>query len=123
MTASTLATPTVEADRGRVVVVVGMQYGSEGKGHVAYLLASLTQVAVRTGAPNAGHTFHHGGRTFKMRQIPCAFVNPAALLLIGPGGLISPPVLAEEIEQAREAGFDLRGRLFVHENVGVIGAD
>lgn len=105
---------------GRVIAIVGMQYGSEGKGYISYLLASITQVAIRTGAPNAGHTFHHDGREYKMRQVPCGFVNPAALLLIGPGGLVNPTVLADEIAIAREGGFDLRGRLFVHENVGLI---
>lgn len=74
-----------------VTAIVGLQYGSEGKGHLAHLLASTTDAAIRTGGPNAGHTLTHRGTTYKMRQIPCAFVNPVTLLFIGPGGLIDPP--------------------------------
>jgi adenylosuccinate synthase len=103
-----------------VTALVGLQYGSEGKGHLAHLLASLTDAAVRTGGPNAGHTLTHRGTTYKLRQLPCAFVNPAALLLIGPGGLVAPSVLAAEVSTVEADGYPLAGRLFVHENAGLI---
>lgn len=103
-----------------VTAIVGLQYGSEGKGHLAHLLASVTDAAIRTGGPNAGHTLTHRGTTYKMRQIPCAFVNPAALLLIGPGGFITPDVLAAEAATLRDAGHQLAGRLYVHTAAGII---
>jgi adenylosuccinate synthase len=103
-----------------VTAIVGLQYGSEGKGHLAHLLASVTDAAIRTGGPNAGHTLTHRGTTYKMRQIPCAFVNPAALLLIGPGGLIAPDVLATEVATLRATGHQLAGRLFIHAAAGII---
>ncbi len=103
-----------------VTAIVGLQYGSEGKGHLAHLLASITDAAIRTGGPNAGHTLTHRGTTYKMRQIPCAFVNPAALLLIGPGGLIDPEVVRGEVDILGAAGHQLAGRLFIHAAAGII---
>lgn len=82
--------------KGGADVFVGMQYGSEGKGAVVAALSSLYDGAVRTGAPNAGHTVIYKGKPYKMRSIPCAWVNPKCRLFIGAGGLINPDVLALE---------------------------
>lgn len=79
-----------------VTALVGAQFGSEGKGVVAARLASRFDAAVRTGGPNAGHTFRHDGQTYKMRQIPCAWINPKCDLFLGAGAVIDPVLLVEE---------------------------
>lgn len=79
-----------------VTAIVGAQYGSEGKGVVAARLARRFDVAVRTGGPNAGHTFWHDGKVHKMRQIPCAWINPHCELVLGAGAVIDPSVLFDE---------------------------
>lgn len=87
---------------GNITALVGAQYGSEGKGGVVYHLANEFDVHVRTGAPNAGHTIYHEDRQWKMRQIPCGWVNPNAYLVIGAGAIVDPILMREEIEAIEE---------------------
>lgn len=94
---------------GRLIVVVGGQFGSEAKGHVAAQLAEYhdADLVIRTGGPNAGHTVYspaqvaHDASTahpFKLRQLPTASVsNPRSTLGIAAGGLIDPELLEEEL--------------------------
>ncbi len=81
-----------------ITALVGAQYGSEGKGVVAHHLASEYAVWVRTGGPNAGHSFVHKGKLWKMQCLPCGFVNKRASLILGPGAVVNPDVLLREIE-------------------------
>jgi|SRR5690348_7003144 len=87
---------------GRLVVVVGGQFGSEGKGAAAGHLATklFDPVVIRTGGPNAGHTaYDHRGQQFKLRQLPTAAVtNPQARLAISAGSLVDLEVLEQEIQ-------------------------
>lgn len=96
---------------------VGMQYGSEGKGAICARLAKNYDAAVRTGAPNAGHTVYHDGKAYKMRSIPCAWVNPKMQLFIGAGGLINLDVLAGE---GKTLGSDVLRRLKIDRNAGIV---
>src|SRR2546425_1217764 len=82
-----------------VTVVVGGQYGSEGKGKVcAHLsLTDNVDLMVRCGGPNSGHTVDIDGKRYELRQIPAGFVNPATRLLLAPGALIDPPLFLEEL--------------------------
>lgn len=82
---------------GRVDAIIGGQWGSEGKGKIASALSRYYEAAVRTGAPNAGHTVRIGGNSYVMRSIPCAWTNPDCQLFVGPGGLINAEVIAEEL--------------------------
>ncbi len=82
------------------VVICGF-FGDTGKGKVnSYLsLKDRTAVSVRAGVgPNAGHTVIYEGKTYKMRMLPSAFVYDKCRLLIGPGVVISPEVLLQEIQ-------------------------
>jgi adenylosuccinate synthase len=82
-------------------VVVGGQYGSEGKGKVSAFIAKQENIdiCVRCGGPNSGHSFvDENGRTVLLRQLPTGFVNPGARLLIPAGALIDPAVLKQEID-------------------------
>jgi len=83
-----------------VTVVVGGQYGSEGKGKtVAYLaLKDNAAAVVRCGGPNAGHSFKWKGTKYALRQIPCGLINPKTTLFLAPGSVLHPRVLLDEIE-------------------------
>ncbi len=83
-------------------VVVDGFFGDGGKGKVVSYLAVADQVAVcaRGGVgPNAGHTVVDDGITFKLRMVPCAFVNQDTRLLIGPGVVINPEIVLKEIKE------------------------
>jgi adenylosuccinate synthase len=81
-------------------VVVGGQYGSEGKGKVSAFITQQEDidVCVRCGGPNSGHSFvDENGKMVVLRQLPTGFVNPRTRLLIPAGALIDPMVLKREI--------------------------
>ena len=101
--------------KSKVTVVVGGQFGSEAKGKVISFLANEYDVAVRTGAPNAGHTVLHNNQIYKLQQIPATFVNPKCKLYIGAGALIDPKILAREIEQTNSYK-----RVFIDPQAGII---
>ncbi len=105
--------------QGRLVIVTGMQFGSEGKGAITSYLAPVMSLGVRTGAANAGHTIYFRGEKFTMRQIPAAWVNPDAKLVIGIGAMVSLALLLEEIAQI-ERHLPVRSRLFVDAKAHVI---
>lgn len=100
--------------------LVGLQYGSEGKGKVAAALAGFYDGAVRVGAPNAGHTIIYEGKPYKMRTIPCAWINPRCRLFIGPAGLLDVELLASEIASIPLTVVD---RLRVDHNAGLISPE
>lgn len=106
-----------------VLALVGGQYGSEGKGVIANHIANDTDVAVRVGGPNAGHSLIHEGRVWKMRSIPCAWTNPKALLVIGAGAVIDPELLIREVDDLEAAGYPIRDRLMVDQAATIILPD
>ncbi len=82
-------------------VVVGGQYGSEGKGKVSAFITKQENIdiCVRCGGPNSGHSFvDDRGNTIVLRQLPTGFVNPRTRLFIPAGALIDPLVLRQEID-------------------------
>ena len=92
---------------GCTVVVDGF-YGDTGKGKIISYLAVADDVAVvaRAGVgPNAGHTVVKDGKVYKLRMVPCGFVNPKARMLIGPGVLVNPELVIKEVA---ETGIDKR---------------
>lgn len=104
-----------------VDVLVGLQFGSEGKGKIVSRIADAYQGSVRVGAPNAGHSIEYKGSIFKMRTIPCAWINKDCRLFIGPGGMISMSVLKHELELitvpvASRLGIDLNATIVTHED-------
>lgn len=82
-----------------VDIIIGGQYGSEGKGNIAHYLAPEYDVLVRVGGPNAGHkVYRHGNDPYTFRQLPSgAISNRDAVLVIGAGAVISLPILLREI--------------------------
>lgn len=98
----------------KVTTVVGAQAGSEGKGAVVAAIAEDYNVHVRTGGPNAGHTFYFEGEKWVARGLPVGWVNPAAKLVIGPGAVLDWKLLLEEIDAVEERGYPVRDRLYIH---------
>lgn len=100
-----------------VTCIVGGMYGSCGKGKVCGYLGNDFDIAVRVGAPNAGHTLVAGKNTWKMQQIPvAALINPDILVCIGAAGLINLDILK------REMGYinNIEERLFIDRNAGIL---
>lgn len=107
-----------------VTVVVGAQFGSEGKGAIA---AHLTKswddhdLAVRVNGPNAGHTAYDAqGREWKLRAVPVAAVTSNAQLYVAPGSEVDLQVLLDEVTALDLAGFNVSRRLKVHPSATVI---
>jgi adenylosuccinate synthase len=87
-------------------VVVGAQWGDEGKGKIVDLLAQESDLVCRyQGGPNAGHTIIAGGETFKIRQVPSGAVSGRASL-IGAGCVVDPEVLLTELDELDARGID-----------------
>ncbi len=88
-----------------VIVVVGAQWGDEGKGKVVDLLAERAQVVVRfSGGDNAGHTVINPYGEFKLHIVPVGIFSPEATCIIGNGVVINPSKLIEEIDQLNKCG-------------------
>ncbi|HEY1359744.1 MAG TPA: adenylosuccinate synthase [Thermoleophilaceae bacterium] len=91
-------------------VVVGAQWGDEGKGKVTDLLAEQADLVIRfQGGNNAGHTIVRGDETYKFHLIPSGILNPGKLCAIGNGVVVDPRVLTEEIEALRRRRVDIGG--------------
>jgi adenylosuccinate synthase len=87
-------------------VIVGAQWGDEGKGKIVDLLAQESDVVCRyQGGPNAGHTIIADGETFKIRQVPSGVVS-GKRSLIGAGCVVDPEVLLGELDELAERGLD-----------------
>ena len=92
------------------VVIVGAQWGDEGKGKVVDLLAEQADLVIRfQGGNNAGHTIVRDGETFKFHLIPSGILYPGKLCAIGNGVVVDPVVLTAEIDELRRRRIDLRG--------------
>jgi adenylosuccinate synthase len=92
-------------------VVVGAQWGDEGKGKIVDLLAQESDVVCRyQGGPNAGHTIIAGGETFKLRALPSGVVS-GKVCVIGAGCVVDPAVLIAELDDLAERGMEVDLRL------------
>ncbi len=89
-------------------IVVGTQWGDEGKGRFVDLLAAEADYVARfNGGDNAGHTVHAGNQTFKLHLIPSGIVQPHTIGIIGNGVVINPKVLLEEIQTLVDSGIHI----------------
>ncbi len=103
------------------VIVVGMQWGDEGKGKVIDLLSEDADLIVRSqGGNNAGHTIMVGQDEYKFHLVPSGILYPHARCCIGGGTVIDPKVLLEEIDGLVKRRIDLKGRLFLSPYAHVI---
>ncbi|AHB06402.1 MULTISPECIES: adenylosuccinate synthase [Pandoraea] len=103
-------------NQGRNVVVIGTQWGDEGKGKVVDWLTDHAQGVVRfQGGHNAGHTLIIGGKKTILRLIPSGIMHKDVTCYIGNGVVLSPEALFKEIEELESAGLDVCGRLRISE--------
>jgi adenylosuccinate synthase len=106
---------------GKSVVVIGTQWGDEGKGKVVDLLTEPADAVVRfQGGHNAGHTLVIGGEKTVLHLIPSGVLRADVLCLIGNGVVLSPAALLEEIAMLEEKGVPARERLRLSENATLI---
>lgn len=117
----------------KIIIVQGGQYGSEAKGQIAGVICEREKVdiAVRTGATNAGHTYYKADPSYtgegplpmvavKFQQLPVAAAIPGITCVLGAGALIDPLILEHECELAsRLTGDDVRKRLIIDPRAGL----
>ncbi|MDR4481336.1 MAG: adenylosuccinate synthetase [Nitrospira sp.] len=101
-----------------LTVIVGGQFGSEGKGKVTSYLAlrDNVDIVVRCGGPNSGHTVDVEGQRYELRSLPAGFINPGTRLLLAAGCLINPEILLTEI---KSTGTDPK-RVGIDPHAGII---
>ncbi|WP_204122326.1 adenylosuccinate synthase [Lacticaseibacillus mingshuiensis] len=89
------------------VVIVGTQWGDEGKGKITDFLSEGARIISRyQGGDNAGHTIHNNGQVYKLRLIPSGILYPHQLSVIGNGVVVNPKSLVEELAYLAEKGVD-----------------
>lgn len=105
-----------------VVVVVGVQWGDEGKGKVVDLLAERAHLVVRyQGGNNAGHTVVVGGEKLILHLVPSGILRPETRCIIGSGVVVDPAVLLQEIDELRRRNITVdESRLFISEAAHLI---
>lgn len=105
----------------RTLVVVGAQWGDEGKGKLVDVLAENADwVARYQGGANAGHTVHIGDRSFVLHQIPSGIMHPGVRCAIGNGVVLDPETLFVEVDELVADGIDVEGRLYVSERAHLV---
>lgn len=107
-------------EKGKLMCVVGGQYGSEGKGAVVAHIAEEYDVHIRVGSPNAGHTFYWNGDKHVMQSIPCGWINPNAKIVIGRGALINMKQLMTELEHIEKYYSNFRKRFYIDADAGIL---
>ncbi|MFV1980431.1 MAG: adenylosuccinate synthase, partial [Rhodothermia bacterium] len=104
-----------------VTVIIGAQWGDEGKGKIADLLGAEADIVARyQGGANAGHTIVWDDKTVVLHLIPSGVFQPNTTCVIGNGVVIDPVALIEEIETVKEHGYDLAGRLLISHHAHLI---
>src|SRR5579885_919604 len=99
---------------GKSVVILGAQWGDEGKGKIVDLLTERVGAVARfQGGHNAGHTLVIGGKKTVLHLIPSGILRQNVLCLIGNGVVLSPAALRQEIAELEETGIEVRARLKV----------
>ena len=103
------------------VVVVGAQWGDEGKGKIVDVLAERADLVVRyQGGANAGHTVVKGEDEFVLHQIPSGILHTNTRCVIGNGVVLDPETLVSEMDSLRERGIDLADRLIVSDRAHLV---
>jgi len=102
-------------------VLVGSQWGDEGKGKIVDLISKGFEIVVRyQGGANAGHTVEIGDKKYILHLIPSGILREKVICVIGNGVVIDPTALLEEIELLKQNNIDVDGRLFISHNAHLI---
>jgi adenylosuccinate synthase len=103
------------------IVLVGAQWGDEGKGKVIDLLTERADFVVRSqGGANAGHTVVVGDEEFVLHLVPSGVLHPGTTCIIGNGVVVDPKVLLDEIDTLRGKGVHIDGNLYVSETAHIV---
>ncbi len=103
------------------IIVLGAQWGDEGKGKVIDLFSERFDIVARyQGGHNAGHTVWAGGRKVILKLIPTGILRPDKQAVIGNGVVVDPAALIAEIEALTAAGIEIAGRLYISSRAHVI---
>jgi len=103
------------------IVVIGAQWGDEGKGKIVDYLANEAQIIVRyAGGANAGHTIVTGGEQYALHLIPSGIFYPDKISILGAGMVIDPKALFDEIKMLEDRGIDTKGRIFISDRAHVV---
>src|SRR5207249_3261281 len=107
--------------KGRTAVIVGAQWGDEGKGKIVDVLSENFSVVARyAGGHNAGHTVIIKGKKFILQLVPCGVLRKGCRAVIGNGVVLDPLAFLKEVKMLREAGVQVDGNLFVSSRAHVI---
>lgn len=102
-------------------VVLGAQWGDEGKGKLADILAHESQICCRAqGGNNAGHTIVANGVTYDFHILPSGLVNPGCINVIGSGCVVHVPSFFKELEALEKHGLNTEGRIFISDRAHVV---
>ncbi len=105
----------------RTLVVVGAQWGDEGKGKLVDVLAERADWVVRyQGGANAGHTVHIGDKQTVLHQVPSGILHPGVRCAIGNGVVLDPETLFDEVDELVRDGVDVNGRLYVSDRAHLV---
>lgn len=107
--------------RAKTAVVLGAQWGDEGKGKIVDVLSGRFSVVARyAGGHNAGHTVIIGGKKFVLQLVPCGVLRPDCRAVIGNGVVLDPMAFLQEIDRLKDLGVDVAGQLFISNRAHVI---
>ena len=111
----------LDVKKGKTAVIVGAQWGDEGKGKIVDVLSENFSVVARyAGGHNAGHTVIINGKKFILQLVPCGVLRAGCRSVIGNGVVLDPLAFLKEVGTLREAGVKVDGNLFVSNRAHVI---
>mgnify|MGYP000344965058 FL=1 len=104
-----------------ISIVVGSQWGDEGKGKIVDILSEKFEIVARyQGGANAGHTVQIGDKQYILHLIPSGILRENVICVIGNGVVIDPKALLDEIDLLEKSGISINGRLFISQNAHLI---
>lgn len=107
--------------QGKVDVLLGLQWGDEGKGKVVDVLTPLYDVVARfQGGPNAGHTLEFKGEKYVLRSIPSGIFQGGKVNIIGNGVVLAPDLFMAEAKDLEKSGHDLHANLHISRKAHLI---
>ena len=108
-------------NKGKVDVLLGLQWGDEGKGKVVDVLTPKYDVVARfQGGPNAGHTLEFEGQKYVLRSIPSGIFQGGKVNIIGNGVVLAPDLFMDEAKALEASGHDLHSRLHISKKAHLI---
>lgn len=106
---------------GKIDVLLGLQWGDEGKGKVVDVLTPQYDVIARfQGGPNAGHTLEFEGQKYVLRSIPSGIFQGGKINIIGNGVVLAPDLFMDEAKELEKSGHELKSRLYISKKAHLI---